>query len=455
MKSTLKQGATLRAGRYEIERPLRGGTEKQVYLAHDRNLRCQVALDVFADDAVMSGGLSVSAWEAQVLGNLGDHRNLGDVLDHWEEDGAAFMVSRYLSGGSLSDLIAGHRDGETTLSAGEILRIATEIARGLAHIHEHRIVYRDLQPQNVLFDQWSAIRLVDFDTACPLDGSEMSDISGRPVVAYMAPEELEGGPADEKADLYSLGATIYEMCSGRPPIVGDRTEIIDARRSGEPSPLGREDLPEDLLQLTFKLLAADPNQRPTNAAEVVRSLEQVHADRAALEALLKSDESATLEFKSSLCVPDEDLPDHLDEKQRKAREQQLKRSIQQSVSKTIAAFLNSEGGKLIIGFKEGGSVIGIEKDYPEVKEESRDGWLLTFDEVISRDLGPEVMTSMDVQLEPIEDRTVAVVSCTPRKEPTWLGSDGLCFIRRTASTEQLSPKETLTWYQERSGRYAP
>ena len=308
MSTPLASGETLRSGRYEIKRLLRGGAQKQVYLAHDRDLDCLVALDVFADDSVMPGGLSVSAWEARVLGKLGNHPNIGTVLNRWEDGGAEFMVSRYLPGGSLSDLIASYRERGSALPADEILRIATEIAGGLAHIHSRGIVYRDLQPHNVLFDEWNSVRLVDFDTACALDESVASDISGRPVVAYMAPESMEGGTVDERVDLYSLGATIYETCSGRPPYAGDRVAILEARCSGGPSPLEREDVPEDLRQLTIDLLAAEPEQRPS-AADVVPRLQHIHTVRAELQTLLKSDESATLEFKSSLRVPvDDELP---------------------------------------------------------------------------------------------------------------------------------------------------
>jgi serine/threonine protein kinase len=111
------------------------------------------------------------------------------------------MVSHYLPGGNLTDLIAGYRERGGTLPPDEILRIATEIAAGLTHIHGRRIRYRDVQPRNVLFDEWNNVRLVDFDRACSLDESEMSDISDYPAVEYGAPEELDGGPADERADL--------------------------------------------------------------------------------------------------------------------------------------------------------------------------------------------------------------------------------------------------------------
>ena len=106
MDAIIRTEDFLRPRRYEIERLLRSGGDKKVYLARDRQLGCQVALDVFSNNATMPAGLSVSAWETQVLGQLGDHRNIATVLDHWENDETAVMVTRYLSGGSLHDLIA-------------------------------------------------------------------------------------------------------------------------------------------------------------------------------------------------------------------------------------------------------------------------------------------------------------------------------------------------------------
>ena len=95
----------------------------------------------------------------------------------------------------------------------------------------------DLQPRNVLFDELGTVHLVDFDTAVPVDQPAVSHLADRPVIVYMAPELTDGGGADERADLYSLGATIHEMAAGRPPFAGGRAEILAARRAGPPPPL--------------------------------------------------------------------------------------------------------------------------------------------------------------------------------------------------------------------------
>jgi serine/threonine protein kinase len=276
--SELRQGDVLRDGRYEIQELLRAACDKSVYLAQDRVLGCRVAVDAFSNDSsIVPGGLTVSAWEARVLGQLGDHPNIASVLERWEDGKTAFMSSRYLSGGSLRDRIASTKDAGKELPVESILRIATEIAQGLSYIHGRRILYRDLQPRNVLFDERDTVHLVDFDTAVSLDEQDVSDLSHRPVIDYMAPELAEGESADERADLYSLGATMYEMCAGRPPFTGTRAEILAARRAGAPPSLERDDLPEALRDLIYCLLAPERDQRPARAAEVVERLEGLRA----------------------------------------------------------------------------------------------------------------------------------------------------------------------------------
>ena len=279
MDAIIRTEDFLRPRRYEIEGLLRAGSDKKVYLARDRQLDCQVALDVFSNNAAMPTGLTVSSWETRMLGQLGDHRNIATVLDHWENDETAVMVTRYLSGGSLHDLIARSRESGERLPVESILRIAVEIASGLEHIHGRRILHRDLQPRNVLFDGWGTVHLVDFDTAVSVDDQDMSDMSRRPVISYMAPEVADGERADERADLYSLGATVYEMCQGRPPFTGTREEILASRRTGPPPVLERDDLPEALRDLVFRLLAPERDQRPPSAAEVIEDLEGLRTAR--------------------------------------------------------------------------------------------------------------------------------------------------------------------------------
>jgi serine/threonine protein kinase len=95
-----------------IHQLLRSTSDKKIYLAQDQVLDCQVAVDVFLNNSMMPSGLTVSAWEARVLAQLGDHPNIGTILDYWQDSEMAVMVCRYLSGGSLRDLVAhSHESG--------------------------------------------------------------------------------------------------------------------------------------------------------------------------------------------------------------------------------------------------------------------------------------------------------------------------------------------------------
>jgi serine/threonine protein kinase len=441
----LQPGDVLRAGRYEIKELLRKAADKNVYLAEDGALACQVAVDVFSNNnSILPNGLTVGAWEARVLGQLGNHPNIAKAHDYWEDGKTAVMATRYLSGGTLRDLISQSQETGEGLPVERIMQLSTEIARGLEHIHGRRILYNDLQPCNVLLDEWGVVHLVDFDTAVSLDEPDTSDLSQRPVIVYTAPELTDGGSADKRADLYSLGATMYEMASGHPPFAGTREQVLDARRAGLPPAIERDDLPEALSDLIFSLLARDPEQRPASAAEVIRRLDGIRAAHSEIEQLLASDETATLEFKSSLRTPISALT-----KEEKSHISSFQRDLEHEVLKTVVAFLNSNGGTLVIGVADDHSVIGIEVDYPTTKGSS-DGWRLKFDKLVSEHLDKGALNFIDLRLERWRGRTIAIVKCSKREEPTLIGDDEL-FVRRTASSAKLSMREALAWWRERRG----
>jgi serine/threonine protein kinase len=289
MGDVLQPGTLLRDDRYQILDVLGTPQGKKVYLACDRVVGRRVALDIFSNNLVMPSGMTVKAWEAEVLVRLGDHPNIATVLDHWEDSKIAAMVTRYLPGGRLADRIGKSKKGSGIgLSMEDVFRLSIELAYGLAYIHSCGILYLDLQPRNVLFDEWGTLHLVDFDTAIQVGDRQLSHISQRPVINYMAPEVVAGTAADERSDLYSLGATIYEMVAGSPAFAGKREEVLIARQAGGPPFLNRDGVPEGLRNLISCLLAPNPDQRPRQADEVAGCLEQLRAAHAQIERLLKT-----------------------------------------------------------------------------------------------------------------------------------------------------------------------
>jgi serine/threonine protein kinase len=301
MSIKLDEGDVLRNGRYTVQQHMRSPHDKEVYLAHDNVFDCQVTLDVFSTKATMPSGLRVSAWEARVLHKLGDHRNIARSEDYWEEGGAAIMATRYLRGGRLEDIIASLQETGEVLPIQRILQLSVELADGLAHIHQCRLLYRDLQPHNVLFDEWGTPRLVDFDTAVSFDDHDIVDVPEHAVINYMAPELIYGEDADQRADLYSLGATVYEMCEGRPPFVGTREQVLAAVPAPPPR-LQRNDVPAGLGDLAVSLLAPDRDQRPGSAVEVKDRLTSLRTARDNIDRLLASNVGAVLRPTLESCL---------------------------------------------------------------------------------------------------------------------------------------------------------
>src|SRR5260221_4512958 len=125
---------------------------------------------------------------------------------------------------------------------------------------------------------------------------------------------------------------------------------------------------------------------------------------------------------------------------------ELGRALELEVIETLAALLNTDGGTLIIGVTDDRKIVGIEVDYRRVKG-SRDGWRQTFDHLVTHQLGAEVMKYIDLQLEPWHDRTIAVIRCSPREEPTWVGDE--LYVGCTASTEKLSTRHAVAWWRQR------
>ena len=164
--------------------------------------------------------------EAQAMGRLGDHPNIMPIFDLGQEADPVsgvvqpFMVLPLMTGGDVEGVIEKAPDHRMPLERA--LEIAKETARGLVFAHSKGIVHRDLKPGNVWLTADGTARIGDFGLAVATDRSRLTR-EGMMVgtVAYMPPEQAMGGEITPKADLYSLGAMLYEMVTGRPPFLGD------------------------------------------------------------------------------------------------------------------------------------------------------------------------------------------------------------------------------------------
>lgn len=264
-------------GRYEVLRFLGEGARKRVYLATDRRLDRQVAVAIVKTDGLDEIGLQRVRREAKAMARLGDHPHIVTVHDISEEDGRPLIVSQFMGGGSLDDLL-GRSEGRR-LAIEDAIRIAAEIARALEHAHAAGVVHRDLKPGNVWLTESGTAMLGDFGLAVALDRSRLTS-EGMMVgtVAYMPPEQATGRDPDVRADLYALGCVLYEMLCGRPPFIGDDAVAVISQHINTP-PVAptwhRSDLPPGLEQLVLDLLAKPPEDRPQSATDVRTRIDAV------------------------------------------------------------------------------------------------------------------------------------------------------------------------------------
>jgi class 3 adenylate cyclase len=268
---------TLGGGRYRVKRFLGEGTRKRVYLARDTRLDSDVAVAVIKMEDLDAEGLVRVRREAQAMGRLRDHPHIVAVFDIGTEGPQPYIVSQYMDGGSVADLLGateGHR-----LPLERAIRIAEHVCRGLDHAHRHGIVHRDLKPGNVWLTQDGSARLGDFGLALALDRSRLTQ-EGALVgtVAYMAPEQAVGGGTDAHSDLYAVGAMLYEMVAGRPPFLGeDAVTVISQHINTAPvAPSWHNpEVSEALESLILRLLAKDPTERAASAGAIADELARI------------------------------------------------------------------------------------------------------------------------------------------------------------------------------------
>lgn len=171
-----------------------------------------------------------------------------------------------------------------------------------------------------------------------------------------------------------------------------------------------------------------------------------------IDALIAGGESEQIEFKSSLHHPYGPLSPDLQKLQPQQAEKEVKKRLQKAITKTIAAFLNTNGGTLLIGVDDSGAVLGIEPDFDHLRrgKQNADEWMLTLREAIINALGREVWSAIHASLVRHEQHTVAVVHCPPRASETWLREDGVerFYIRASNATEELTGRSLVRYTRE-------
>ncbi len=244
-------------GQFELQKELGHGGMGGVYLARDKMLDRMVAIKVM-NKSLGADPLFVERFqrEAQAAARL-NHPNIAQIYSFGQEDGMPYIAMELVSGGSLDKEM---EENPGTLDPARIMMIGQQMANALSVAAEQGLVHGDVKPENVLFDAEGNAKLVDFGLAAMQGDSD--EIWGTPY--YISPEKVRRQKIDYRADIYSLGGTLYHALTGIPPFDGaDPTEVVKARFDGAPKKPTevRPDLPDGIDEIILRMLELEPAMR--------------------------------------------------------------------------------------------------------------------------------------------------------------------------------------------------
>jgi len=266
----------LQNGRYAILKKRGEGGKGVVYKARDTVLNRVVAIKMLKSAVLGEEVYSRFIREAQVVAKL-NHPNIVSIYDIGKEDDKLFFVCEFVDGMSLRELMETYPEGKCDIQT--VLKVGMDICCALQYAHSEGILHRDVKPENVLITEDGTAKLNDFGLAKMLGQPRLTEegiIVG--TVAYVAPEIALGKDADARSDLYSFGAVLYEMMTGRPPFLGeDSVKIIFSHIHDypvSPSKLNPK-IPQAFAECIMKLMEKDPAKRYQSAADLLIVLRDI------------------------------------------------------------------------------------------------------------------------------------------------------------------------------------
>jgi Tol biopolymer transport system component len=279
-------------GQYRVEREIGRGGMGEVYLARDARLDRPVALKLLPSFLTSDPGRARRfEREARAASSL-NHPNIITVHEFGESEGLRFIVTEYVEGRTLKEMI-----GTGGLKLSQTLDAAIQIASALEAAHRVGVVHRDVKPENVMVREDGYVKVLDFGLAKPTakprpgtpDGSgdtaptalitEPGVIMG--TVSYMSPEQARGEEVDQRSDIFSLGIVLYEMVTGHRPFRGETvSHTMVAILEREPAPLSQytPDAPEELQRAVSKALRKDRAERYQTMGELLAELREVREE---------------------------------------------------------------------------------------------------------------------------------------------------------------------------------
>ena len=281
----LSPGARL--GPYEILGPVGAGGMGEVYRAKDTRLERDVALKVLPAEAVADETARARlVREARLASHL-NHPHICTIYEVGEAGGQTYIAMELVEGQALSARVA-----EGPLPIEHVLRYGQQLAEALGHAHAHGIVHRDLKSANVVITPEGRAKVLDFGLAKQMTGQELAETTIAPAsltapgvvagtLAYMAPEQLRGQPADARSDIWALGVVLYEIAAGTRPFQGQTGFELSSAILNQPLPPLPSSVPAPLAGVIDRCLAKEPGARFQRGDEARVALEAVASGQAA------------------------------------------------------------------------------------------------------------------------------------------------------------------------------
>jgi serine/threonine protein kinase len=270
-------------GRYQIQSRIGRGGMATVYKAYDSNLRRFVAIKIIhphlSEDADF---LRRFKDEATVVAQL-SHANIAVVYDFVQEGNLCYIVMEYVDGETLETQLKHLSETSQRLPVKDAIQYVIDLCAAANYAHQHGVIHRDIKPANIMIEAGNKVFLMDFGIA-KIVGGQQHTATGKMLgtALYMAPEQIQGLMVDARADIYSLGVTLFEMLNGKPPYEADSAMTLMMMHLNDPIPDIHElhpDVPEDMVAIIDKAMAKNRNERFQSATEMAAALRQVLAGK--------------------------------------------------------------------------------------------------------------------------------------------------------------------------------
>jgi|GEM_PF-1872276 len=272
-------GQTLKRGRYRIKRELGSGGMGVVYQAVDLQENRLVAIKTLpptlATDRHFVKRFLSSAGTLSLL----HHPNIVQLLDTFEQNGSYYIVLEYIDGPTVAHLVR-----RRALRVRQAVDIALGVCQGLSHSHSRGVIHRDIKASNIMLTRDNVVKVTDFDIARMVTEQRDGRAGLVGSLHTMPPEVIQGGEADQRSDIYSLGVVLYQMLTGRLPFQAEEEAALAYQHTATPPPRPRDAnrrVPEALEQVVLQALAKDPQARYPTADAFAAAIREAVSSPAA------------------------------------------------------------------------------------------------------------------------------------------------------------------------------